>query len=103
MSRWRHRGQPASPDCALACRRAARLLQSYLDGEVDEVTASRVALHLERCRRCGLEAATYVDIKKALGRRATIPPGAAQRLRAFSDTLLTADDDTPDRDLGEQA
>jgi SAM-dependent methyltransferase len=40
------------------CRRIAGVLQGYLDGEVDAVTTRQVAAHLERCRQCGLEAAT---------------------------------------------
>jgi anti-sigma factor RsiW len=51
------------------CLRVSRVLQSYLDGVVDEVTARRVARHLERCRRCGAEADTYSAIKAALARQ----------------------------------
>jgi anti-sigma factor RsiW len=79
---------------AAGCRQAGRLLQSYLDGELDEVTARRVAGHLEDCRRCGLEAATYTAIKSALARRGTVPPGAAERLRVFGEDLLTAPETT---------
>ena len=103
MSRWPDRWRPGRPGQALSCRQTARVLQSYLDGETDEVTTRRVAAHLEDCRRCGLEAATYTEIKKALARRAAVPPGAAERLRAFGDTLLTAPDDTPGRDASEEA
>ena len=48
------------------CARVARVLQSYLDGEVDPPTAAMVTAHLEFCRRCGLEASTYRAIKTAM-------------------------------------
>lgn len=47
------------------CMQVRRVLQSYLDGEVDELTARRVGRHLEHCRRCGLNAETYEAIKEA--------------------------------------
>ncbi|MFN2506607.1 MAG: anti-sigma factor [Acidimicrobiales bacterium] len=55
------------PDEA-SCREVSRALQAYLDGHVDEVTARRVARHLEACRRCGLEAEVYTLIKEAVSR-----------------------------------
>lgn len=67
----------------------ARVLQYYLDGETDEVTARRVAAHLESCRRCGLNASVYREIRGALARRETPDPEALDRLRAFGTSLLT--------------
>lgn len=70
------------------CRQVARVLQAYLDGEIEAPTASRVAAHLEVCRRCGLEAATYLAIKTAI--LASAPPAstvdaeAVERLRHFA-------------------
>ncbi|UQA91285.1 anti-sigma factor family protein [Streptomyces halobius] len=66
----------------------ARLLQSYLDGETDEITARRVAAHLKDCRRCGLEASVYREIHNALARRVEPDAGAVQRLRAFGESLM---------------
>lgn len=71
----------------LECLRVTRVLQSYLDGVTDEVTARRVAVHLEQCRRCGLEADTYRAIKGALARHEHTPADAVERLRAFAETL----------------
>jgi anti-sigma factor RsiW len=74
-----------------SCMQVMRELQSYLDGHVDEVTARRLANHLEACRRCGLEAATYREIKASLARRATrLDSGALDRLRAFGAALAAA-------------
>ncbi|WP_217247259.1 anti-sigma factor [Streptomyces sp. AC602_WCS936] len=70
------------------CLQAARVLQSYLDGETDEVTARRVAVHLADCRRCGLEASVYREIHNALARAAEPDSGAVERLRAFGASLL---------------
>lgn len=69
----------------------AWVLQSYLDGETDEITARRVAAHLEDCRRCGLEVAVYQEIKQSLARHEAPAEDAAARLRAFGETLLHTD------------
>lgn len=80
MLRWRRRDQ-------LRCREVGRLLQSYLDREIDEVLAWRVARHLEDCRRCGMPAETYAEIKRALRRSpGPVPEDAVERLRAFGQT-----------------
>lgn len=71
-----------------SCMRVMRVLQSYLDGQTDEVTAERVSKHLEACRRCGLEAATYREIKAALARRAApLERASLERLRDFGSSL----------------
>ncbi len=73
---------------AATCREVARVLQSYLDGQVDDLTAQRVARHLEACRRCGLEARIYQEIKLSLSRRAPdIDTHSIARLRDFAARL----------------
>src|SRR5262249_18789422 len=73
------------------CREVAKVLQAYLDGQTDDVTAQRVARHLEACRRCGLEARTYREIKAALARRVPLADELAlERLRAFATSLADA-------------
>lgn len=75
------------------CRRVARVLQSYLDGEVDPPTATAVSEHLEACRRCGLEASAYAAIKVAVAARGAgrdvpdVDPAALVRLTAFARSL----------------
>ena len=72
----------------LSCREVGKVLQSYLDGELDELRARRVARHLEMCRRCGMAAETYAEIKRALRGSAGSPPqDAIDRLRAFGEHL----------------
>ena len=71
------------------CQRVGRVLQSYLDGQVDDVTAQRVRHHLEACRRCGLEAHVYDELKQALARRAIdLDPSAVERVKSFGRDLL---------------
>ncbi|WP_353650822.1 zf-HC2 domain-containing protein [Nakamurella sp. A5-74] len=70
------------------------MLQSYLDGEVDDRTAAIVNSHLEFCRRCGLEASTHRAIKTVI---ASIGPGevdaaAVSLLRAFVSDLEAPED-----------
>ncbi len=81
LRRWRSGGEAT-------CAEVAQVLRSYLDGQVDDLTARRVHRHLEHCRRCGLEAQTYEAIKEAVARRSRrVDPEALARLRAFSERL----------------
>jgi anti-sigma factor RsiW len=73
----------------MECRRIGKVLQSYLDGNTDEHTARRVAAHLDACRRCGFEAATYRELKASLSRHgAPIDAFALTRLRVFAASLM---------------
>jgi anti-sigma factor RsiW len=86
VSRWPwHRRAPEQR--RMNCMQVVRILQAYLDGQVDEVTARRVSAHLEDCRRCGLEAAVYREIKHSLSRRETPADEAVARLRGFGEAL----------------
>ncbi|MGW0733127.1 anti-sigma factor family protein [Streptomyces sp. NPDC002851] len=74
----------------MSCRQVAKVLQSYLDGETDELTARRVAEHVEYCHRCGLEVAVYQEIKHALARHDIADPAVVSRLRDFGEALVAA-------------
>jgi hypothetical protein len=75
-------------DRPLTCREVGRLLQRYLDGDTDGRVTARIADHLEDCRRCGLEAEIYREIKASLARQApALPDTALARLRRFGDQL----------------
>ena len=89
--RFRRR-RPQTP--LQSCGEVAALLQSYLDAEIDNLSAHRVGEHLELCRRCGLEAETDEAIK-------TPSPGGRSRWTAIycrgcaaSVTTLVELDDT---------
>ena len=72
----------------MSCRQAAKVIQSYLDGETDIGTGRAVAAHLELCRQCGMKAAAYEAIKQALAHQATATDGQAlDRLAAFVEEL----------------
>lgn len=76
----------------MRCMATMRVLQTYLDGSLDEVAARRVAEHLEDCRRCGLEAEVYQEIKTALGEQnRTVDPRTIERLRHFGEQLARGD------------
>ncbi len=85
MRRWlRRRGSMQG----MTCEEVAKSLQSYLDGQVDDLTARRVHDHLEMCRRCGLEAETYLAIKEAVARReAPVERDVLERLEQFGQRL----------------
>lgn len=86
------------------CMQVGRRLQRYLDGEIDDLVARRVRRHLEDCRRCGMKAATYTEIKAGLARRGKDVPGdAVARLRAFGERLAREGpvaDEPPDETAG---
>lgn len=50
----------------LGCRQVRRILQSFLDGELDERDVELVAAHLESCTRCRVEADTFSQVIDAL-------------------------------------
>ena len=80
----------------MSCAEVGKLLQHYLDDELDAARADKIAGHLEDCRRCGLEAETYERIKLSLATRDPAPEHdpVLHRLRAFADELVEHDRDT---------
>jgi anti-sigma factor RsiW len=71
------------------CREVGKLMQTYLDGELDGDDADKVAVHLEHCLRCGMEADAY----SANGQAHPEDQLAIERLRRFADTLTSAQPD----------
>ena len=69
------------------CRELQAFFQEYVDSELDDDAAIRVASHLEACRGCGLEAGTYRAIKASLARMERPSPETLSRLHAFAETL----------------
>jgi anti-sigma factor (TIGR02949 family) len=92
---WWRRGsrrdtQPA--DRPMECHEVAEVLQTYLDGYVDEHSARRIEQHLEHCRRCGIEVEAYERIKATLARRSELPSDAVDRLREFGERLARGEE-----------
>jgi len=85
-------GRLIAPRNQMSCHQVGRVLQSYLDRELDDDATRKVAAHLEDCRRCGLEAHTYEALKASLHRG---PSGLADepvtRLRDFGARLARGD------------
>lgn len=71
-----------------ACTDVARALQTYVDGELDAAPSSEVSAHLGACRRCGLEADAYAELKRSIRNEVAPPPGAIKRLREFAEGML---------------
>jgi predicted anti-sigma-YlaC factor YlaD len=83
----------AVADRPLSCRQVGKILQSFLDSELDEMTTDKVAEHLEDCRRCGMAADVYLEIKASLGRDApVVPEESLNRLEDFA-RRLTEDEE----------
>ena len=71
------------------CREVGRVLQSYIDNDVESDFAEKIAAHLEKCKDCGLEYETYSRIKDSLAglERQDIDDDAFSRLREFGRNL----------------
>lgn len=77
------------PERPMNCMQVGRRLQRYLDGELDALTARRILHHLEACRRCGMEAATYTAIKTSLAQAGEeLSTDTLRRLRDFGERLV---------------
>jgi anti-sigma factor (TIGR02949 family) len=95
MIRWLNRLLGRSDDATMDCHQVGEVLQFYLDGEIDEERARKIEAHLEDCRRCGLEVATYEHIKATLAaRRSEVAPESLDRLRTFGERLARGEDPT---------
>lgn len=86
MRVWRKRSNPSD---VATCAEVMRSLQSYLDGEIrDELSVRRIAAHLAVCRRCGMEAKTFRELKSALrSAERNIDPRTIERLMDFARAL----------------
>jgi anti-sigma factor RsiW len=74
----------------ITCVQVARILQQYLDEELDASRRAMVAGHLSACRRCGLDEKSFREIKSALARRRhEIPVEPIDRLRKFAAGLAS--------------
>lgn len=82
MSWWAMVARPGG----ISCRRVRKLVQSYLDGELDGPDRDRLRAHLDRCPACGVEAETYRAIKAALV--PDVPVEAVDRLRGRALALV---------------
>lgn len=81
-SRWHRRKARAR------CLEVWRVLTAFVDGEVEEDYALKIAEHLDDCRRCGMKAEAYSRIKESLqARPPRLDPEAVARLREFGAEL----------------
>lgn len=76
----------------LGCRQVRRMLQSFLDGEVDPLEGEFVAAHLESCTRCQVEAEIQQLVIAALRRlRPDLDLAAYTRLVEVAERLTASD------------
>lgn len=75
------------------CKAVARLVQAFLDGEVDDPRAVEIADHLDECLACGLEADAYRWLKAAVaGIARADDPRQLERVHAFAEALVSGDE-----------
>lgn len=82
----------------MSCAEVGAVLQQYLDGELDQSTSPLVEAHLELCRRCGLEASIYADVKEALAGQGDLPEDSVRRLREFGERIAHGEIPADDHD-----
>jgi anti-sigma factor RsiW len=88
-----HRSRSRRHKPEVNCREVGKVLQSYLDDDVEADFADKIAKHLEACKECGLEVETYRQIKTALAAKLPeVDTAAIARLRSFGDQLTSADE-----------
>ncbi len=73
------------------CNDVGKLIQRYLDGELDGSRGTRLAEHLEMCAYCEADAETFRELKAALARSGEMPPATVERLREFGQSLVDGD------------
>jgi len=79
-------------EARLGCRQVRRVLQSFLDGEVDPLEGELVAAHLESCSRCHVEAEIQQLVIAALRRlRPDLNLAAYTRLVEAAETLAASE------------
>ncbi len=70
------------------CREVRKLIGGFIDGEVDQDLAAKIAEHLDDCRRCGLDAGVYTRVKQSLqARPPMVDDDAVARLREFGSDI----------------
>ncbi len=78
-------------ECSDECRAALRRLESYLDGELGELTESRLREHLAACTPCtdrvGFEGQLRTLVRQGCLDEA--PPALRTRVRVHLDELTT--------------
>ncbi len=93
MKNWLMKLFGRGPGEQLDCHAVGELLQQYLDDEIDPKRGALIAAHLEDCRRCGLEADTYEQIKRTLAsQRSDVPEESVERLREFGRSLIRGEE-----------
>lgn len=84
--------RPRHTKGALNCIQVGKVLQQYLDDVVDPTTADLVAAHLDDCKRCGMKASEYRQIKRSLAQTPAEGDDAAiARLRDFAAKISAGD------------
>ena len=75
---------PDDPDC----HEVARVLQSFLDGELGPDDAEKVAAHLALCEPCDIESSTIEAVRDAIRtQRPDIDTQEVARLERFVDEI----------------
>ena len=75
---------------AMSCGEVLKVIQAYIDGEIDADTARKVASHLEKCDRCQEEETIYEQIKVSLHRRRhDVDMDVLDQLMSFGERLKT--------------
>jgi anti-sigma factor RsiW len=67
-----------------SCRKGCKLVQAYVDEEVDEQSAGVITRHLAECQQCRQEVTVNRRLREALRAQASVPESTVARLREFA-------------------
>ncbi|MFW2380414.1 MAG: anti-sigma factor family protein [Acidimicrobiales bacterium] len=72
----------------LTCTETLELLQQYLDGELSDEAARKIAEHLDHCTRCDQESEVYGKIKASIAAATEAPDQEViERLERFGERV----------------
>ncbi len=75
---------------SMSCGDVLKVIQSYIDGEIDADTARKVAAHLDQCHPCTDEEHLYAQIKASLARRRRqVDMDVLEQLMSYGERLKT--------------
>ena len=76
---------------SVKCCELGKVLQSYLDRDLEPDFADKITVHLEDCRKCGLDLDAYQRIKDSLAAKLPeVDTEAIAHLRQFGNELSSS-------------
>src|SRR5436309_13880283 len=79
------------------CEEATKLMDGYLDGELDPITSQTIELHLSDCRNCEQAYETHRAFVRSIGSAAPYYKAPAELLARIQSSLRVEIEERPTR------